>query len=139
MSSSQQRQNMGSNKTPSLYGGMTHIGDIHFWIVLSDKTTIRDIDFDSYNMIKKINKCKGKMKHEEFPSHIQKKLWKYHWKHSVKPYLTQITTSQCEENPQPFMCQLNSYCFMKENKGSRIAIGRMGWERKDKSIHWEYG
>jgi hypothetical protein len=125
----------------TLYGTMTNINDVHFWIVTPDGDIV-DPDFPEYKLIKTFNGCFGDKLHEEFPVDVQKKLWKYFWKNYVKPAVASGGVDflkRVADKPEPFHCPLNSYAYMKTHKGCRMAVGRMGWKKTSGGVHWEFG
>ena len=126
-------------KKDILYGNMTNIGDVHFWVVVDDKIVDTYFPFP-YDSIKSFNKLEGNSIYEEFPAEVQKRLWTYHWKTNVKPLLHTKSVKEIAEKPIPGYCWLNSYCYRTYHKKGRIVVGRMGWKKTNSNeIHWEYG
>jgi hypothetical protein len=124
-----------------LYGTMKHLNDIHFWVVLDNE--IVDPYFPIYDGIKSFQGLEGNPVYEEFPVEVQKKLWAYHWKKIVKPALKTNSVKEIKkivEKPISSLCMLNAYCYRTYHKKGRIAVGRMGWKKKNSNeIFWEYG
>ena len=121
-----------------LFGTMTNMNDIHYWVVNKDGS-VHDPHFPSYDIIKAMHGLEGEPQYQEFPKEIQRQIWKYHWKVHVKPF-KHMSKQDIANNPLPGMCWLNAYCYKATNKGCRVAVGRMGWQRRNADgIHWEYG
>jgi hypothetical protein len=133
--------NKKNDNHPPLYGGMTHPLDIHYWIVNKDGS-IYDPHFKSYDFIINFNQTTKKQVHEEFPLDQQKKWWAFHWKTQIKPFMQKNYDGVLDDlarDPIVGHCYINAYAYKLQNRGTRIAMGRMGWERDDGSIHWEFG
>lgn len=119
--------------------------DGHFWVVRDGK--IIDIDFQEYNMIRRIRNCKNKVVYLEADEITQRLMIATHLKiisntlGGTPATAINVLGSYCEIKgiePECYNCLVNSIMEIHKN-GGELKFGSMGWEQKSGGVFYEFG
>ena len=117
--------------------------DYHCWVVNKDDEVVFDPDFSAHESIRKTRGClygsQAITHREEYPRHRQRAIWQVYKTEKHRETPKQVRDYLKQNGATHGYCQRNCISFIKGKKGLRIAIGFLGWERKDGSVWWEYG
>ena len=142
---------MSKTYTKLLSGVVGGAIDLHAWVETNDGNVIDEQNFMKYRYVKDIHNLNDKTHYCELVGESKKEVWKQIWKQIIKPRLKLhkelrgITEQQFwdefAETPHEGMCFINAYAYhLKNPKTTRMCLGKMGWEYKNKEgVWWEYG
>ena len=117
------------------------MADIHVWIEHNGK--IVDPEMPSYARVRDIRGLVDKQRYEEnttlretiMPT-VKKHLKAYK---TLSKWSTEQVLRDFYNEPKNNMCHVNAYAYKCHHPDSRIVIGKMGWERPDGTVFWEFG
>ena len=107
--------------------------DGHFWVERNGE--IIDPDFEYYDTIKRVNKCKGKAIHLPASSIVQQVVIKAFKK--GEDFYGVKDSDYLGRRPQVNCCYQNARQEIIE-RGGTLIFGSMGWRNKT-GIHYEFG